>query len=125
MHVEVLLKIVWERPSLALEDVLDAFQRASGVTIPATVDTYLREAGFERLLPPRTGEAGRRAAGAADDATAEPTREAEALRVRRRASWRGDALQYPSSLTDAEWEAVKHTSSCPGRRADHRPTRAG
>ena len=57
--VEVLLGVVRDRPSLALEDVVDAFRRTSGVTISAeTVSKYLREAGFVRVLPPRSAEAG-------------------------------------------------------------------
>ena len=58
-QVEVLLEIVRARPLLALEDdVLDAFRRASGVTMSAaTVSKYVREAGFTRVLPPRAGEA--------------------------------------------------------------------
>ena len=58
-QIQVLLEIVREPPSLALEDVADAFRRASGVTIAAeTASMYLREAGFKRVLPPRAGEAG-------------------------------------------------------------------
>ena len=55
-QVEVLLGVVRERPSLALLDVVAAFRRVSGVTIAAeTVSKYLREAGFERVLPLRGG----------------------------------------------------------------------
>ena len=58
-QVELLLGVVRERPSLALLDVVDAFRRVSGVTIAAeTVSKYLREAGCERVLPPRAGDAG-------------------------------------------------------------------
>ena len=51
--------MVRERPSLALEDVVDAFWRAPGVTISAeTVSKYVREAGFVRMLSSRSDEAG-------------------------------------------------------------------
>ena len=108
----MLLEIVRERPSLALEDVVDAFRRASGVTISAaTVSKYLREAGFTRVLPPRAGEAGDKRPAPPPSA---PTKE---KRYGYGAAHRdeGDALRYPSSLTDAEWEAVKHIFDPPGK----------
>ena len=108
----MLLEIVRDRPSLALEDVVDAFRRASGVTISAaTVSKYLREAGFTRVLPPRAGEAGGERPAPPPSA---PTKE---KRYGYGAAHRdeGDALRYPSSLTDAEWEAVKHIFDPPGK----------
>lgn len=58
-QIEVPLEVVRERPGFALEDVVTAFRRASGVTFAAeTARKYLREAGFERVVPPATGDAG-------------------------------------------------------------------
>jgi len=110
-----LLEIVRDRPSLALEDVVDAFRRASGVTISAaTVSKYLREAGFTRVVPPRAGEAGGERAPLVTQPESAPTKE---KRYGYGAAHRdeGDALRYPSSLTDAEWEAVKHIFDPPGK----------
>ena len=58
-QAEVLLEVVRYRPSLALEDVVVGFRRASGVTVSAaTVSKYVREAGFTRVLRARAGEVG-------------------------------------------------------------------
>lgn len=78
-QVEVLLEIVRDTPLPALEDVVHAIWPASGMTISAaTVRTYLREVGFERVLPPRTVEAG-------DERSPPPPSErASAPRCRRR-----------------------------------------
>jgi transposase len=114
-QVEVLLGVVRERPSLALEDVVDAFRRTSGVTIAAeTVSKYLREAGFVRVLPARAGEEG--SVGAAP-LVGSPSAAERAKRYGYQPAHRdeGDALRYPSSLTDAEWEAVRHLFDPPGK----------
>jgi len=115
-QVEVLLGVVRERPSLALEDVVDAFRRASGVTIAAaTVSKYLREAGFKRVLPPRAGEAsGEQAAPLVASPSRSPGKE---RRYGYHAAHRdeGDAVRYPSSLTDVEWVAVRHIFDPPGK----------
>lgn len=117
-QVEVLLEIVRERPLLSLLDVADAFRRASGVTIAAeTVSKYLREAGFERVLPPRAGEAGEAAerSDALVEAGSSPPERAKRYGYQPAHRDEGDALRYPSSLTDAEWEAVRHIFDPPGR----------
>ena len=117
-QVEVLLGVVRERPSLALLDVVDAFRRVSGVTIAAeTVSKYLREAGFERVLPRRAGDAGEAAERAVPLVEPGSSAAEKAKRYGYQVAHRdeGDALRYPSSLTDAEWEAVKHIFDPPGR----------
>ncbi len=108
--------VVRERPSLALEDVVDAFRRASGVTISAeTVSKYLREAGFKRVLPARSGEV------EGEGAVPLVERPLRAQEKERRYGYgaahrdEGDAVRYPSSLTDAEWEAVRHLFDPPGK----------
>jgi len=115
-QVEVLLEVVRDRPGLALQDVVDAFRRVSGVTIAAeTVSKYLREAGFERVVPPRGGEVGdERAVPLVEPA---PGTLEKAKRYGYQPAHRdaGDAVRYPSSLTDAEWEAVKHIFDPPGK----------
>ena len=117
-QVELLLGVVRERPSWALLDVVDAFRRVSGVTIAAeTVSKYLREAGCERVLPPRAGDAGEAAERAVPLVEPGSSAAGKAKRPGYLVAHRdeGDALRYPSSLTDAEWEAVKHIFDPPGR----------
>ena len=115
-QVEVLLGVVRERPSLALEDVVDAFRRASGVTIAAeTVSKYLREAGFERVLRARASEAG------GERSVPLVTQPPGAPKTEKRYGFgaahrdEGDALRCPSSLTEVECEAVKHIFDPPGK----------
>jgi transposase len=114
-HVEELVELVRERPMLALDDVVDAFRRKTGVTIAAvTVRKYLREAGFERARPLRAAGSGEAAGTRTPAAAAEgaPARSYGYHAAHRDA---GDAGRYPCGLTDAEWAAVEHIFDPPGR----------
>ena len=111
-QVGELLELVRERPMLSLDDVVDAFRRRSGVTVAAvTVRKYLREAGFERARPSRAGKTGAESPAAAEADWAPPRRYGYHAAHRDA----GDAVRYPSGLTDAEWAAVEHLFDPPGR----------
>ena len=121
-QVEELVALVREHPMLSLDDLVDAFRRRTGVTIAAvTAGRYLRDAGFERARPPRGSSSATRARDAASEPVErEPDRRAAPGKARTygyRDAHRdaGDAVRYPSSLTDAEWAAVQHIFDPPCR----------
>jgi transposase len=113
-QVEVLAELVRKNPLLALDDLVGAFRRRTGIRISApTIKKYLMQAGFTRSAgsPPSDAEALSRVERPAT------RREAGSASYGYRAAHRdsGDSVRYPCGLTDSEWEQVKHLFDPPGR----------
>lgn len=108
-QVEILVGLVRSNPTLALEDLVWALRRETGITLATpTIKEYLTAAGFRRSRAPR----GRR------DAVRHGTQEeASPKKYGYTAAHRdpGDSTRYPCGLTDSEWEQVKHIFDAPGR----------
>lgn len=94
-QVEVLVQMVRENPQLALDDLVWAFRRQTGVTLSTpTIKKYLQQSGFELVRARRVPKA----------ETVEP--KSYGYTAAHRDS--GDAVRYPCGLTDSEWEHVAH-----------------
>lgn len=101
--VERLREVAMQRPQASLEKTSAAFLHLPGIVVgPDTVRKYLRRAGLVRVKPRRLeGEAARQS---------EVSLEANGkkrLGYADRHRDPGDAVRYPSGLTDAEWELVR------------------
>lgn len=99
---EHLRQLVLANPMASLEETSNALAQVTGIRVdPHTIRLYLRRMGLVRVKPARlTGEAAQQS-------------EAEAAAQGKKrygyADWHrdpGDAVRYPSGLTDAEWALV-------------------
>jgi transposase len=102
-QVDVLVGMVRVNPHLALDDLVWAFRRQTGVTLSTpTIKKYLGQAGFELIRARRTDK----------------PNEVSPKSYRYSASHRdsGDIVRYPCGLTDSEWEHVAHLFDPKGRR---------
>jgi transposase len=102
-QIDVLVDMVRDNPQLALDDLVWAFRRQTGVTLSApTIKKYLKQAGFELVRAKRTAEP--------DKPIPKSYRYSAAHRDP------GDLVRYPCGLTDLEWEHVAHLFDPKGRR---------
>ena len=100
-HRDVLAELVRANPLLALDDLVWAFRRRTGITVSApTIKKYLLEAGFQRSRATRVadpeGVPGREDTRSKTYGYSAAHRDA------------GDAVRYPCGLTDSEWEQIRH-----------------
>lgn len=123
--IEKLVEITKERPSIAIDDIIEVYRKRHGVSLSrSTVAKYLRRAGVERVQMQRAAiddQAQKSGDERADGAEgSEPA-------VRGRYGYNdshrdgGDAVRYPCGLTDTEWEVVQDIfeQRGPGRPAKY------
>ena len=109
VQVESLIELVRKNPTLALEDLVWALRRETGIQLAApTIKQYLNDAGFKRSRAPR----GRRGAPSMAGAQEAVPKEYGYTAAHRDP---GDSARYPCGLTDSEWEQVRHIFDPPGK----------
>ena len=112
--VEELVELVRANPLLSLDDLVRAFRKKSGISVPATtISKYLREAGFERRRPKKGAKA--KDSGSSAEAAKEAEAKAKTYGYNETHRDPGDEERYPCGLTDSEWEQVRHLFDPPGK----------